>query len=258
MKTIWKPSESLISILKSCEVDSDILSSAISSPQVISRSQSELALKQDFTRNVIEQSISWSRFTSRQKSLFLDQGTYLPKNWRPKESTIALILDELKLIGRVEIAEYRLSFLDIYQGHKLITWDMQFIKFVFDVGSQYREIAFENNQPSTDDYPLSQQIINKIEIRKIINNILNSTYVSPYFNKPLDDSWRPSAWVIKKLQNKFSIGRGFILNEVVIRRPFISFYSLQGKILDDYDILYFAWVSERQSKYRWLRGEEMK
>src|SRR5690606_39025912 len=130
------------------------------------------------------------------------------------------------------------------------------IRFVLDVGSEYREIFTKYDQPSDDKYPEHQRIINKITIKNIINRLLEFTYISPYFNKPLDDSWRPSGWVIKKLENEFNLNKRFILNETLIRRPFISFQLSKGKVMDDYDVLYFAWVSERQSKYHKLLLED--
>lgn len=255
MQTTWKPSDQLISLLKDCDIDSDIIDAAIANPLVISLSHGQLGAAQNFTRTIVEQNISWGNFTSRPKSLFFSQGTYLRKDWKPKEATITLILDELKLIGRVEIAEYKLSFLEIYKDQKLNSWDSIFIKFVLDIGSEYRETQIEKKSSAIDEYPKHQQIINKILIRRITNQLLKTTYISPYFNKPLDDSWRPSAWVVKKLENEFKIGKGFILHEAIIRKPFISFQLSRGGVTDDYDVLYFEWVSERQSKYRKLRFE---
>ena len=255
MKSNWKPSEQLISLLRECDIDSDILISAISQPLVVMKSYSQVSLAQDFTRKVVDQNISWNNFYSRSKSLHFDQGNYLQKDWRPKESTMTLIQDELKLIGRIEIGEYRLSFLEIYKGIKMNSWDSVFIKFVLDAGSEYREAHVENNDKK---YPLHIQIINKIKIRKLVKEVLSSTYITPYFNKPLDDSWRPSSWVIKKLENKFNLSKGFILNEVLIRRPFISIQYSKGAITDDYDVLYFHWVQERYYKYHNLLLEEKK
>lgn len=262
----WQPNATLTATLEGCGVDLDILDSISSSSLDLLTTKNELAITRQFTYAVISQQISWCNTESHQvvdePSIFIEPKSRIQIGWRPKEETISLLTDILKLTDRIDIGFVREWFIRANEGTYARSWDCLFIKYAFSCHSEQEKITESGTAGKStkvvDDYPEELRLKNLATIRAIVAELLKSIDIAPYFNKPLDESWQPEKWVVNKLQKRFNLNKRFIFDEKILR-PFISYQASSGKIFDDYNTLYFHWVLKRfRSLHRHLLEEKAK
>jgi hypothetical protein len=248
----WQPTAILTATLEGCGVDLDILESISSSSLDFLTAKNELAIIRQFTYAVISQQVSWCNTESHQlvdePSIFIEPKSHIQIGWRPKEETISLLTDILKLTDRIDIGFVREWFIRANEGTYARSWDCLFIKYAFSCHNEQEKITesstAEKSTKAVDDYPEELRLKNLATIRAIVAELLKSIDIAPYFNKPLDESWQPEKWVVNKLQKRFDLSKRFIFDEKILR-PFISHQASSGKIFDDYNTLYFHWVLKR-------------
>lgn len=250
----WKPSELLVSTLTECGVDTDILNDLLNQTFESDTNQSSLILVKEFTFIAVSQQISWSDALepTTHEDISIQPKTRMKAGWRPKDETLELLIKLLEY-DRVTIGFAREYFIREYKEQISRTWDCLFIRFCFE----YFEITKEQNtnqetikqdksidaEPETT-YPEEQRKRNQYLIRKLVEQVLKTKYVSHYFNKPLEESWQPAKWVVVKLQKKFNLNRRFIFDHTLLK-PFISYYSKKDDMFVDYNVQYFYWVAKR-------------
>lgn len=261
----WQPNAILTAILERCGVDLDILDSISSSSLDFLTAKNELAITRQFTYAVISQQVSWCNTETHQvvdePSIFIEPKSRIKIGWRPKEETISLLTDILKLTDQIDIGFVREWFIRANEGTYARSWDCLFIKYAFSCHSEQEKFTESGiagkSTKAVDDYPEELRLKNLVRIRAIVAELLKSIDIAPYFNKPLDESWQPEKWVVNKLQKRFNLNKRFIFDEKILR-PFISYQASSGKIFYDYNTLYFHWVLKRFRAFHKYHLDEKK
>lgn len=110
---------------------------------------------------------------------------------------------------------------------------------------QQKKLRKKNpKKEESETYPEDLRLKNLTTIRAIVADLLKTIDITPYFKKPLDDTWQPEKWVVDKLQKRFNLSKKFIFDEIIFR-PFINYHSSTEKNIPHYNTLYFHWVIKR-------------
>lgn len=247
-----KISQELQDALIVCGVDHDILNGILEDMIIGSQSNNQLAMTREFVKTAALSQIEWAKSFSDEESLDGAE-VQMHKKWRPKETTLKIIIDHLKL-DRIEVGYMREFFIELNLGKTEINWDIHFIFSATNgaILTKYNESVSTALAIAAADDPIKESAGERIDhinlelIRSAIREIMKSVYVTPLFNFQFRDDWQPKKWVVNKLV-RIGINKKFIYGDHILK-PYVSHMKNKHRTSIDYDIEYYHWVKSRFKK----------